>query len=102
MKSPSASQERASSMVSRTYTGPPPDEGIFDDKGNVVKRHPWNEEETAALLSGLQNYGLGKWAQIKQEYGYILRNRHSVQLKDKYRNMKKNGELPERFMTEEV
>lgn len=102
IKSPSATQEGASSAVSRTYTGPPPDEGIFDEKGNVVKRHPWNEEEIAALLSGLENHGLGKWALIKQEYGIILRNRTSVQLKDKFRNMKKNGELSDRYMADEV
>lgn len=102
IKSPSATQEGAPSAVSRTYTGPPPDEGIFDNKGNVVKRHPWNEEEIAALLSGLENHGLGKWALIKQEYGIILRNRTSVQLKDKFRNMKKNGELSDRYMADEV
>ena len=101
MKSPSASQGD-SAPVSRTYTGPPPDEGIFDGKGNVKKRHPWNEEEIDALISGLDKHGLGKWVYIKQEYGYILRNRTTVQLKDKFRNMKNNGELPQRFMTDDM
>ena len=98
MKSPSATQEGTSSGASRIYTGPPPDDGIFDDNGNVKHRNPWEEEEMVALLSGLEKYGLGKWVYIKQEYGYILRNRTTVQLKDKFRNMKKNGELPDRYM----
>jgi hypothetical protein len=102
LNSPSVAREGTSSAASRIYTGPPPDDGIFDDKGNVLQRHPWNDEEIAALLSGLQKHGLGKWVYIKQEYGYILRNRTTVQLKDKYRNMKKNNELPERYMEVEM
>jgi Myb-like DNA-binding domain len=97
MKSPSSTMQGASPSKNRIYTGPPPDEGIFNDQGNVIQRHVWNEEEIAALLSGLDKYGLGKWIFIKQEYGYILRNRTTVQLKDKFRNMRKNGELPDRF-----
>lgn len=102
MKSPAATKEGASSGGSKIYTGPPPDEGIFDANGNVLQRHPWEDEEILALVSGIEKYGLGKWVHIKQEYGYILRNRTTVQLKDKYRNMKKNGELPDRLAAVEV
>lgn len=77
----------------KMYTGPPPDEGVFDNAGNVVRRHPWTEEEIAALTSGYEKFGMGKWVQIKQEYGYILRNRTTVQIKDKFRNMQRRGEL---------
>jgi Myb-like DNA-binding domain len=98
MASTSVMQEVGSPSSIRMYTGPPPDEGIFDTTGLVLRRNPWTEEETAALLSGMDKYGLGKWVSIKQEYGYILRNRTTVQLKDKYRNMKKNGELPDRYL----
>lgn len=80
------------------YQGPPPDEGVFDEIGNVVRRHPWTDEEMNALASGLEKFGVGKWVQIKNEYGHILRNRNSVQVKDKYRNMKKSGELPDKFL----
>jgi Myb-like DNA-binding domain len=82
----------------KMYSGPPPDEGIFDEKGNVVRRHMWTEEEIAALLLGLDKYGIGKWVHIKQDYAYILRNRTAVQIKDKFRTMKKTGELPDRYM----
>lgn len=81
-----------------TYTGPPPDEGIFDTSGNVIHRHQWTEQEMCALVLGLEKFGVGKWVQIKNAYGEILRNRSSVQVKDKYRNMKKNGDLPEEFL----
>jgi Myb-like DNA-binding domain len=79
----------------KIYTGPPPDEGIFDVTGNVVRRHPWTDEEIAALTLGYAKYGAGKWVHIKQEYGYILRNRTTVQIKDKFRNMQRRGELPD-------
>lgn len=78
----------------KIYTGPPPDEGVFDSMGNVLRRHPWTPEEVAALISGYEKYGMGKWARIKQEHGYVLRNRTSVQIKDKFRTMQRRGELP--------
>ena len=93
--SPRGGEDAPVAVGSKMYTGPPPDEGIFDPAGNVLRRHPWTEEEVAALLSGFEKYGFGKWVQIKQEYGYILRNRTTVQIKDKFRNMQRRGEVPD-------
>jgi Myb-like DNA-binding domain len=90
---PGAADDAPVPVGTKIYTGPPPDEGIFDPAGNVLRRHPWTEEEIAALISGYEKYGMGKWVHIKQEYGYILRNRTTVQIKDKFRNMQRRGEV---------
>jgi hypothetical protein len=75
------------------YTVPPPDPGYFDDKGNVIHKHLWSENETNALVAGVRKFGIGKWQTIKNEYGDILRNRNNVQLKDKWRVLERKGML---------
>ena len=32
------------------YIGPQPDAGVFDEKGNVLIKRPWTEQETEALM----------------------------------------------------
>ena len=66
-------------------------------RGNTtgVKRRPnrwWSQEEVAVLKAGLFKYGPGSWAKILREHGDILVNRTQVDLKDKWRNMKRNKE----------
>jgi hypothetical protein len=73
--------------------GLPPDEGVFNASGQVRRRRFWTEEETIAVKEGTKRHGIGKWAEIKAAYEYILRNRTSVQIKDKYRTMDRNNEL---------
>jgi hypothetical protein len=77
------------------YPKPPPDEGIFDRESKAAPRQMWTDDETNALLAGLERYGAGRWAQIKNAYKTRLRNRTPCQLKDKYRNMKGVGDLPD-------
>lgn len=58
-----------------------------------VKRRPnrwWGEQEVAALKLGLLKYGPGRWAKILRENNDILYNRTQVDLKDKWRNMRRN------------
>ena len=60
-----------------------------------VKRRPnrwWSNEEVAVLKAGLFKYGPGSWAKILREHGDILCNRTQVDLKDKWRNMRRNKE----------
>jgi hypothetical protein len=71
----------------------PPDQGIFTPTGRVERRRFWTEEETIALKEGVRTLGTGRWANIKSDHEYILRNRTSVQIKDKWRTMKKNNEI---------
>ena len=77
------------------YFGPPPDDGIFNAYGNVCMRHYWSEQETNCIISALKSdpHLVGKWVTIKIMYGHILRNRTTIQIKDKYRNMLKRGDL---------
>lgn len=79
-------------MYVKVYGGAEPDEDIFTPDGRVKKRRPFTEREIGALKKGVAKYGKGCWAEIKSEYAEILRNRTTVQLKDKWRNMEKKGE----------
>jgi Myb-like DNA-binding domain len=77
------------------YIGPQPDPGVFDAKGNVLIKRPWTEEETQALIHGMRTFGAGRWVQIKNLYGEIFKNRSSVMLKDKFRNLRRQKKLPD-------
>mmetsp|Transcript_24540 Transcript_24540/g.44258 ORF Transcript_24540/g.44258 Transcript_24540/m.44258 type:complete len:248 (+) Transcript_24540:965-1708(+) len=60
------------------------------------KRFPFTDEEKNAIIDGARRFGVGKWAEIKsfRDYKDTLRNRSTVQLKDKWRTME-NQRLPE-------
>jgi len=57
------------------------------------KRVPWTSSEKAAIREGVQQFSVGEWAIIKENYCTILGTRTSVQIKDQYRTMCKRGEL---------
>lgn len=57
---------------SKIYGLPPPDPGIFDDNGNVVKRSRWTDEENTAIKQGVTQYGVGKWAESKSFVFYCV------------------------------
>jgi hypothetical protein len=71
----------------------PPDEGRFDATGRVLVKIKFTEEEDAALKAGIVQFGVGKWAKIKSAFAYELRNRTSVMIKDRYRNLLKQGRV---------
>ncbi|PVU89896.1 hypothetical protein BB559_004886 [Furculomyces boomerangus] len=56
------------------------------------KRNFWTHPETEALIDGYKKYG-NNWVSIKNAYPEILRNRSNVDLKDKFRVLKKNGTI---------
>ncbi len=49
------------------------------------ERVPWTESEVKVLLSGIEKYGVGKWAKIKAdpEFRIGLAERDAIHLKDK-------------------
>lgn len=53
------------------------------------KRRRYSEEEKAAIMQGVQKYGEGKWAIIKDDpqFSAILSSRTSVNIKDCYRTI---------------
>lgn len=52
-------------------------------------RNPFTDAEDDAIRKGVEELGAGNWAQIKSEYAMVLRNRSSVNIKDRWRNMNK-------------
>jgi hypothetical protein len=70
--------------------------GVITTTGNVTQPHKkifWTKEETMAVKQGVKTHGEGKWLEIKTEHADILRNRTSVQIKDRWRIMKRNNEV---------
>ena len=56
----------------------------------TTKRVKFSAEEEEYLIIGIQTYGVGKWAKILSTYPFHP-SRNGGSLKDKYRNLKKNG-----------
>jgi len=54
-----------------------------------LEKKAWTQRETDALLQGVERWGKGKWSNIKDDpdYGPVLVDRTTVDIKDKYRNM---------------
>lgn len=52
-------------------------------------RIKFTDLESFAIQSGIEKYGWGKWRVIKANYG-VLKNRTTVQIKDRARTMKSN------------
>mmetsp|Transcript_12453 Transcript_12453/g.18589 ORF Transcript_12453/g.18589 Transcript_12453/m.18589 type:complete len:532 (-) Transcript_12453:199-1794(-) len=55
------------------------------------KRIFWTTCEETHLRLGVREFGVGKWAKILQKYPNIFKNRTSVDLKDKWRNISKKN-----------
>lgn len=55
--------------------------------GPSAKRKGWTPEEMASLIQGIKRYGVGKWADIREDPRYKLKHKTNVQIKDKWRNM---------------
>lgn len=51
------------------------------------KRVPWSEEEVACLTAGVSTFGTA-WTKIKDEYAENLKSRTTLDLKDKWRNIR--------------
>ena len=86
-------RQKHSTTVTKDPSDVPPDDGIFDANMKVLKRLKWTEEEKTAVKQGVKECGVGKWREIKYQYGKILRNRTPVQIKDCWRTMTKNNEV---------
>jgi len=71
----------------------PPEKGLFDAHGKVLKRRRWTDEEKTAVKLGARKHGVGKWKLVKDDYPEILRNRTAVQIKDCWRTMVKHNEV---------
>jgi hypothetical protein len=71
----------------------PPPKRIFSPRTSPLKkqrksqeksyegRRNWSDAEISALREGIAEYGLGKWALIKERYDTVLKDRTSGQIK---------------------
>lgn len=71
----------------------PPDPGIFDEKGRVLRRLPWTDIEKECVQEGVEKFGVGHWVLIKKEYAQVLRNRTTVQIKDCWRTISARNDV---------
>eukprot|EP00980_Cylindrotheca_fusiformis_P028135 scaffold22583_cov106-Cylindrotheca_fusiformis.AAC.6 len=65
-------------------------------------RRRWTDEEKRAIKEGIRQKGVGNWAQIKEMYKVVLKDRTSGQIKDCFRTMKKRDELDWTMYTNEL
>lgn len=56
-----------------------------------AKRIPYSEAEKGSLLEGVERFGVGNWAEIREYYADVfnVNNRSNVNLKDLYRTLTK-------------
>lgn len=67
---------------------------ILDDiPEKKPKRVQWSEDEMDYVRDGVRRFGVGDWAQIRDYYPFAEAHNSSVSIKDKYRNMLKNGQM---------
>jgi hypothetical protein len=96
--SPSRSRSKSKTKSKKESTSTPK-----STPGTSKERHYFSDEEIDAILSGVDKYGIGKWNMIKNdsEFATILINRTSVNIKDKYRTLVKQG-LAEKTLPKKV
>eukprot|EP00804_Cyclotella_cryptica_P009519 CCRYP_006247-RA/>CCRYP_006247-RA protein AED:0.03 eAED:0.03 QI:441/1/1/1/0.5/0.66/3/112/508 len=56
------------------------------------KRKRFTETEDLAIMHGVERFGPGKWTEIKSHFSMELKDRDTVQIKDRYRTMTKSAE----------
>ena len=61
--------------------------------GPGQKRRKFTDEEKAAIKLGVEQFGTGRWVELKDFYSDVLGGRTNVQIKDCYRTMRKHGEI---------
>jgi len=60
------------------------------------KKFLWTEKEIKYLTEGVERYGIGKWSLILSEF-HFPSYRDGVSLKDKWRNLVKNHQVPKKY-----
>jgi hypothetical protein len=58
-----------------------------------IGRRPWTDEEQRAVQKGIELFGKGQWAVIKDHFKEVLTDRTSMQIKDCHRTLEKHGKV---------
>jgi hypothetical protein len=74
----------------------------FDRDGRARFRRKWTPEQDQAIFAGLKKFGTmpNKWSLILNEYPRMFEGRTSVMIKDRFRTLKRTGEIPESVLIE--
>ncbi len=56
-----------------------------------ITKVPWSQDEMDYIRDGVRKFGIGNWASMRDNYPFQSAHRNSVKIKDKCRNMMKNG-----------
>jgi hypothetical protein len=74
----------------------------FDRDGRARFRRKWAEEQDKAIFAGLKKFGTmpNKWSLILNEYPRMFEGRTSVMIKDRFRTLKRTGDIPESVLIE--
>lgn len=64
-------------------------EVLISAKTKQSKRNKFTDIEDAAIRTGVERFGAGRWADIKSYYHIDLADRSSVQIKDRWRTLNK-------------
>jgi len=83
--SPAKAPKKQSSKLSKDFRAT-----IRQTPRSEAGRRKYTDEEVDRLLDGVMRYGIGHWADILAENRDVFKNRTSVDLKDKWRNIKKD------------
>jgi len=57
----------------------------------------YTQEEEIKLIEGVAKYGLGEWAKIRKRYADVFQYRTSMDLKDKWKNLRKTTDIEDRI-----
>ena len=85
IEDPEEEEEVLSQVKKRTIAvksqGSPTKTPVKSQQKKYEGRRAWTDVEKNAIKEGIQNFGIGKWALIKEENAVILGNRTSGQIK---------------------
>ena len=85
IEDPEEEEEVLSQVKKRTIavksSGSPTKTPVKSQQKKYEGRRAWTDVEKNAIKEGIQNFGIGKWALIKEENAVILGNRTSGQIK---------------------
>jgi hypothetical protein len=85
-------QIRKLKQIEEVCVSPRPKSGIRLRRADI----PWNQAEVTAILSGIKQFGIGRWREIRDQFENVFKQngRTSRDLCSKYWQLKRKGVCP--------